>query len=532
MKVIDSIGFMILILGTLKAQQNISVLLLDDKNMAVKAEEVGEIKITLCGQDGTTILYTESFLTPQILNGRANLEIGAGTNHAPYIAAVNNHFKNLVPISESYIMVKIEASLKNGKMIKYNDEIKLNDPVPIIKVFNDQNVVVLPQGIKMAQGTRFAQYNAREVFLGDTSRELITSNFVDPTGMKLYEGDEQAAQFSRDGISISTQDNQYAQFLFNGGLKLQDNNFTSEFSLNGGSILNRLNEDVFDFSSNEISLGNSSGKVWFFNQSGGGFNPSANLSHLFNNNSFSIKDIASKRHTSFFYNGFTGYYDNQPKYNLGTLESGSPIFNFLSPANKLFYNMSPNTDGVIDITAFNPEGLFTYRSTTVSGTNGKNPFVYITQNGGAPGAGMYYNNQNVPVIFASVKNFRMDHPVLADQDIVYASLEGPEAAAYCRGKAKIQNGKTFISFPEHFQFVCSPDDLTVQLTPRSAQSKGLAVTRVGPDGFQVEELLDGKGNYEFYWEVKGTRKGFEDFQVIRPKSEIMPVPFMRPGTKE
>lgn len=532
MKAVFSIVFLILFLLALNAQQKVSVLLVDDKNMAVNSQDVSSIKISQYGQDGTTIIYSESFPAPQLTNGSAHLEIGAGANHAAYLAAVNGHFKNFIPSSGTFILVKIEATMKNGKVISYDENIKLNDPVPIIKVFNDQNVVILPQGINIGSGTRYANYNGRNLFLVDTSRDQTSSNYVDHTGVNLYEGDDQAAQFNKDGISIFAQDDQYAKFLFNGGLKQQDKDYTSEFNLTGGSIVNRLNGNAFLFGTNDFKLKGQAGDIWFFNQNGGGFNPSGNISHLFNNNSFSIKDNSSKRETRFFFNGLTGYYDNQPRFNLGVITAGSPVFQFLNPAGRLLFNMSPNTEGVIDITSTNPEGQFTYRSTALSGTSGKNPYVYITQNGGAPGAGMYYNSQNVPVIFASLKNFRMDHPLMADQDIVYASLEGPEAAAYCRGKTQISNGKIFIPFPEHFRHVCSPDDLTVQLTPRSAQSKGLAVTQIGPEGFLVEELMNGKGSYEFYWEVKGVRKGFENFQVIRPKSEIMPVPFKRAETRE
>jgi hypothetical protein len=32
----------------------------------------------------------------------------------------------------------------------------------------------------------------------------------------------------------------------------------------------------------------------------------------------------------------------------------------------------------------------------------------------------------------------------------------------------------------------------------------------------VRELMKGKGNFSFDWEAKGVRKGYENYQVIRP----------------
>lgn len=64
--------------------------------------------------------------------------------------------------------------------------------------------------------------------------------------------------------------------------------------------------------------------------------------------------------------------------------------------------------------------------------------------------------------------------------------------------------------------------MTVQLTPLSPDSKGLCVVRKGLDGIEVAELLNGRGNYEFDWEVKAVRKEYRDFQVYRPWDEVMP----------
>ena len=60
------------------------------------------------------------------------------------------------------------------------------------------------------------------------------------------------------------------------------------------------------------------------------------------------------------------------------------------------------------------------------------------------------------------------------------------------------------------------EGMTVQLTPRSAESEGLAVVAQSIESFEVRELRNGTGTYDFHWEVKAIRKGHEDYQVIRP----------------
>ena len=135
-------------------------------------------------------------------------------------------------------------------------------------------------------------------------------------------------------------------------------------------------------------------------------------------------------------------------------------------------------------------------------------------------AGMYVNNSVQGIVWADQKNFRMPHPKQEGKEIWYCSLEGPEAAAYARGTAQLVNGQVKVDFPDHFQLVANPSTLTIVLTPLSGQSKGLAVIKKGADGFEVAELWSGTGNYEFDWEVKGVRKGHENYRVIRDASEM------------
>ncbi|MEP7267424.1 MAG: hypothetical protein ABI844_07320, partial [Saprospiraceae bacterium] len=140
---------------------------------------------------------------------------------------------------------------------------------------------------------------------------------------------------------------------------------------------------------------------------------------------------------------------------------------------------------------------------------------------GAPvKAGMYTNASNQGIIFGDQKNFRIDYPGEPDKEIWYGSIEGPELAAYIRGTGKLINGKAILEFPDHYQKVANTATMTVIVTPLSGKSKGLAVVKKSTTGFNVEELLEGSGTYEFDWEVKCVRKGHEDFEPVRNKAEM------------
>lgn len=166
---------------------------------------------------------------------------------------------------------------------------------------------------------------------------------------------------------------------------------------------------------------------------------------------------------------------------------------------------------------------------TVSGPNSANVYldgfsnnsdfgsVAVFDDNGQSQAGIYVNPATRQgVVWGDIKNFRMDHPLDKSKEIVYASLEGPEAAAYTRGTSSLRDGKVFVEFPEHYQLVANAETMTIQLTPLYANTIGLAVTEKTDKGFWVQERMDGKGNFDFDWHVTCVRKGYEDFEVVRP----------------
>lgn len=153
-------------------------------------------------------------------------------------------------------------------------------------------------------------------------------------------------------------------------------------------------------------------------------------------------------------------------------------------------------------------------------TNPQNPSALV--------AGVYWSG-SAGVVFGDIKQFRELNPRQPGTDIAYVCIEGPEVAAYVRGVGHLVDGRATVWLPEHFQDVASAAGITVQVTPESAGSRGLAVVERATDHFVVVELLNGAGTYDFDWRVEAVRRGYEDYQVIRPTAERMPVRGAAPG---
>lgn len=120
-------------------------------------------------------------------------------------------------------------------------------------------------------------------------------------------------------------------------------------------------------------------------------------------------------------------------------------------------------------------------------------------------------------ISTGAKNFRTDHPEDPTKEIYYAAIEGPEVGVYIRGTAELIGGESIITLPDHFRFVTAEEGITVQVTPLSAASEGLAVTSKSTSQITVRELRNGTGSYSFDYVVSGVRLGFENYEVIRDK---------------
>lgn len=116
----------------------------------------------------------------------------------------------------------------------------------------------------------------------------------------------------------------------------------------------------------------------------------------------------------------------------------------------------------------------------------------------------------------------MNHPTRPDVQVYYAALEGPEVGLYVRGTASLVRGAARIQLPEHFAVLASAQALSAQLTPRSANSLGLAVVALRPDLLEVVELGRGQGSYDFDYVIQGQRAGHEGYQALRPRARPTP----------
>jgi hypothetical protein len=118
---------------------------------------------------------------------------------------------------------------------------------------------------------------------------------------------------------------------------------------------------------------------------------------------------------------------------------------------------------------------------------------------------------------SGLNGFRVPHPRDDRKEIVYGSLEGPEAGMYVRGTARVEGGRAVVKLPEHFAALARPGTLTVQLTPGSAETYGLAVVEKTPQQIAVRELGRGTGDFSFDYVVFAERADLEPVTVVRPR---------------
>lgn len=184
-----------------------------------------------------------------------------------------------------------------------------------------------------------------------------------------------------------------------------------------------------------------------------------------------------------------------------------------------------SADGYGIFSTVGPNGFRNFQIDALVGFP-NNGTMAIFDNADVNKAGMFVDNMGMGIVYGDLKNFKMQHPTMEDKEIWYASLEGPEAAAYVRGTSTLENGRGVIVLPEHFLHVASLNSVTINLTPISIDSKGLGVIKKDIENGRIEigELLNGTGHYDFDWEVKAIRKGFENYTIVRDKLEIKEVP--------
>ena len=104
-----------------------------------------------------------------------------------------------------------------------------------------------------------------------------------------------------------------------------------------------------------------------------------------------------------------------------------------------------------------------------------------------------------------------------EKKVHYSATESGTPHTEESGVGKLDDGRAEIALPDHFEMVTDGDEpLVVQTTPYGGSS-GLKVVERSTDRLVVEDL-DGEGDYEFAYTVKGTRDGYADKEVVREPS--------------
>ena len=211
--------------------------------------------------------------------------------------------------------------------------------------------------------------------------------------------------------------------------------------------------------------------------------------------------------------GFVGLYDpdGNQRVGIGVLQSGDGFVQ----------TIGPNGNANVVITSLN--------------NNPNNGFVGVYDANGNPKAGIYVDANGMGQVFGDNKSFAVDHPNRPGAKIIYTSLEGPEAAIYHRGVVRLVSGRATIQLPEHFVALANPNTITVQLTPGSLDSEGLAFRSIRDGRIDIGELHHGKGSYDVHFVVHALRRGFEGHSPVISAEEFKarlhgPAPGTKPGT--
>jgi len=103
------------------------------------------------------------------------------------------------------------------------------------------------------------------------------------------------------------------------------------------------------------------------------------------------------------------------------------------------------------------------------------------------------------------------------KDISTAAVLSPDANVVLSGTSELRDGRGAVTFDETFKELISSDiPVNVIATP-TEECKGVYVSDVSKNGFNVNELMSGKSTASFNWIAIGRRKGCEERRVYAEK---------------
>lgn len=221
---------------------------------------------------------------------------------------------------------------------------------------------------------------------------------------------------------------------------------------------------------------------------------------------------------------FIGYNDKDGKGNLSASMATYPNdpnrgLIQLYYQQKLVTLLGSNEEGSGVIETYGPNGKLNVSISSLK-SRPDHGWVAVHDANGTPKAGMFVDSTGQGIVFANVNLVRFDHPDKPELEIWHGTMKGAEVAVYERGTGNLSNGEVFIPYPDHFSQIIDPNTITIQLSPQSAETYGLAVVEKTRLGFRVKELRQGKGNFAFDWEAKAIQAGQKDFKVIHEKAEL------------
>ena len=178
-----------------------------------------------------------------------------------------------------------------------------------------------------------------------------------------------------------------------------------------------------------------------------------------------------------------------------------------------------STSGGGRVYVYGPNGNLNVKITHMADNNNHGS-ITVQDAAGTNQAGMYVNSSGDGRIYADSKSFVVDHPQQPGKKIVYISAEAPEAAIFVRGRVTVEKGTATIELPEHFTALIAEETLTVNLTPHSLASKGVAVVSAAKDRVEIGELFDGTGTFEVSYVVQATRADLLDHKPVLTEQEF------------
>ena len=148
--------------------------------------------------------------------------------------------------------------------------------------------------------------------------------------------------------------------------------------------------------------------------------------------------------------------------------------------------ISSNTAGG-DIISFSPEGHQATRATSLTDLGG----VFLV-----------YDNQGNEKIRIACDSDGSAGIWFGSERVLGSSQQIQAKKISDEGTIQLVDGSATVMCSHEFTSLADPAKMTIQLTPLSSESKGLAVIQKFDGGFKVKELSDGKGSYQVDWSVR------------------------------